>query len=83
MGDWHMLALTADGRVLAWGNDMQGSLGVDDSMRRGDTPVEVQFPGPTRVFCIGITAMGWHSGALGPVHVLRLVWSCKAYGSGV
>ena len=66
VGDWHAVALTTDGRVFTWGNDLQGSLGLGDSMfeRRIESPRQVQLFGPKERFCIGITAMGWHTGAL-------------------
>ncbi|MEV5568959.1 Ig-like domain repeat protein [Spirillospora sp. NPDC052269] len=42
-GDLHSLALTSDGRVLAWGANFNGQLG-DDSRTNGITPVEVHLP---------------------------------------
>ena len=66
MGDMHTVALAADGRVFTWGNDRQGLLGLGVSMvnRATQVPREVRLFGPERMFCVGVTAMGWHSGAL-------------------
>ena len=66
MGDAHDLALTADGRVFAWGSNLQGCLGIGKEVIHSIEPREVlRFgTGPGRVFCISITTNGWHSGAL-------------------
>ena len=66
MGDAHDLALTADGRVFAWGSNLQGCLGTGNGIPNSTVPCEVlRFgTGPGRVFCISITTNGWHSGAL-------------------
>ena len=82
LGDWHIVALTADGRVLSWGNDMQGTLGLGDSMaeQRVTSPQEVQpfGVGPSKVFCVGVTAMGWHTAVLAVDLEVRYYsnWSC-------
>ncbi len=60
----HSLALTADGRVLAWGDnhtDQYGN-GVGDTPGSGSTPVPVDLPAGTDV--TAITAGAWDGMAL-------------------
>ncbi|MQY10016.1 hypothetical protein SRB5_01200 [Streptomyces sp. RB5] len=45
-GDSHSLALTTDGRVLAWGWNYYGQVGDDTTINRS-TPVEVDMQGAT------------------------------------
>jgi alpha-tubulin suppressor-like RCC1 family protein len=40
-GAWHNLALKADGTVWAWGENLQGQLGVSTSTPRSDVAVQV------------------------------------------
>ncbi|MEU7023834.1 Ig-like domain repeat protein [Streptomyces sp. NPDC046203] len=61
-GDSHSLALTSDGRVLAWGADYNGQLG--DGMYNffpTPTPVETLLPAGTRVTAIDAATSGNHS----------------------
>jgi alpha-tubulin suppressor-like RCC1 family protein len=46
------LALTSDGRVLAWGDNTNGQLGVGTPNTRSLTPVGVHLPAGTRVKAI-------------------------------
>jgi len=57
----HSLALTSDGRVLAWGNSGFGQLG-DGTTASSSTPVAVDLPADTRV--TAVSAGGLHSLAL-------------------
>ncbi|NDK29323.1 DUF11 domain-containing protein [Streptomyces sp. TR1341] len=57
----HALALTADGHVLAWGQNSYGQLG-DGTTTNRNTPVEVHLP--QFVTVTGIAAGGRHSLAL-------------------
>jgi alpha-tubulin suppressor-like RCC1 family protein len=47
-GDLHALALTTDGRVLAWGYNFNGQLGDGSTVNR-DKPVRVKLPSGARV----------------------------------
>ncbi|MEV5568956.1 Ig-like domain repeat protein [Spirillospora sp. NPDC052269] len=47
-GYYHNLAVTSDGRVLAWGSNTAGELG-DDSTTQSTTPVEVHLPSGVHV----------------------------------
>jgi alpha-tubulin suppressor-like RCC1 family protein len=47
-GQLHVLALTADGQLLAWGNNQAGQLG-DGSTTSRLLPVRVRLPKGTRV----------------------------------
>ncbi|MCN9243591.1 Ig-like domain repeat protein [Streptomyces sp. RY43-2] len=60
-GDAHSLALTSDGRVLAWGNNGFGQLG-DGTTTTHLTPVETLLPTGTQV--TAVAAGGFHSLAL-------------------
>ncbi|MCN9243592.1 Ig-like domain repeat protein [Streptomyces sp. RY43-2] len=75
-GGYHSLALTSDGRVLAWGNNSAGQLG-DGTTTQRTTPVEVHLPAGTQATAIGAGA--YHSLALtsdGRV----LAWGNNFYG---
>ncbi|MFY4717281.1 DUF7507 domain-containing protein [Streptomyces sp. LaBMicrA B280] len=50
-GGYHSLALTSDGRVLAWGYNLFGQLG-DGTTANRSTPVEVDLPVGTTVTAI-------------------------------
>jgi alpha-tubulin suppressor-like RCC1 family protein len=50
-GEQHCLALTSDGRVLAWGRNDSGELGTGDTRVRL-VPAWVRLPGGTRVTAI-------------------------------
>lgn len=53
VGSGHVLALTADGRVFAWGSNADGQLGVSTPANYRVAPVEVTLPAatgtPTRI----------------------------------
>jgi alpha-tubulin suppressor-like RCC1 family protein len=75
-GTFHSLALTSDGRVLAWGNNGWGQLG-DGTSADSSTPVLVHLPALTRV--TAVTAGAFNSLALtsgGRV----LAWGNNEYG---
>lgn len=59
-GYGHSLALTADGRVFAWGQNFAGQLG-DGTAEDRDTPVEADLPEYTRVTAIASSSGGYHS----------------------
>ncbi|RXK35488.1 hypothetical protein M231_07266 [Tremella mesenterica] len=65
-GDYHNVALTADGKVFTWGKGDHGELGLGrteyERMRTVDEPREVDFG--EKVFAFGLAAAGWHTGAL-------------------
>lgn len=78
-GEGHSLALTDDGRVLAWGGNVDGQLGDGTQLTRS-TPVEVELPAGAEITGIsagrnhslavtsdgGVLAWGWNSdGQLG------------------
>ncbi|MEW2625662.1 chromosome condensation regulator RCC1, partial [Streptomyces sp. NPDC048106] len=62
-GYYHSLALTSDGRVLAWGRNNDGQLG-DETTTDRSTPVEVHLPPDAQVTTIA--AGGFHNLALTP-----------------
>ncbi|CDZ97300.1 FOG: RCC1 domain [Phaffia rhodozyma] len=78
LGDYHVAVLTAKGELSTFGQANSGSLGLGPiSVQRVDTPTVVQFGEPktagpdgigtglgTGKFVFGITASGWHTGAL-------------------
>lgn len=72
LGDYHYAALTSAGELYTWGQGAQGQLGLGDTPRRGQTrldePEKVVFPadkdGKEGCFVFGVTAAGWHTGAL-------------------
>ena len=45
-GEWHSYALTTDGRVLAWGWNVSGQLGVGNSVASSYVPVQAGVSGP-------------------------------------
>src|SRR5699024_10210929 len=57
-GFGHTVALTSDGRVLAWGGNGYGQLGDGTNTNR-TTPVEVRLPGGARIS--RVAAGGYHS----------------------
>ncbi|MCN9243590.1 Ig-like domain repeat protein [Streptomyces sp. RY43-2] len=57
-GFFHSLALTSDGRVLAWGDNSAGDLG-DSTTVSSSTPVEVHLPAGTQA--TAIAGGGLHS----------------------
>ena len=57
-GDFHNLALTSGGRVLAWGENISGELGDGTTISR-TTPVPVHLPAGTRIAAVG--AGSFHS----------------------
>ena len=61
-GDWHSLALGADGEVYAWGVNDNGQLGDGTHVAR-NRPVAVALPGGVRA--TAVSAGGEHSLALG------------------
>jgi uncharacterized repeat protein (TIGR01451 family) len=60
-GYWHSLALTSDGRVLAWGWNFYGEVG-DGTTTTRSTPVPVSLPAGTTA--TAVSAGGYHSLAL-------------------
>ena len=44
VGDYHSLALTADGTPHSWGRGTHGQLGLDDGNKTHNTPQQVQLP---------------------------------------
>ncbi|MBE1603927.1 Ig-like domain repeat protein [Actinopolymorpha pittospori] len=75
-GDRHGLALTSDGRVLAWGSNSNGQLG-DGTTTNRTTPVEVALPEGVTV--TQVSAGSFHSLAVtsdGRV----LAWGSNVYG---
>jgi alpha-tubulin suppressor-like RCC1 family protein len=75
-GQFHSLALTSTGQVLAWGSNSYGQLG-NGSTTNSSTPVAVSLPSGTTV--TAIAGGGLHSLALTSTgHVLAWGWN----GSG-
>ena len=69
LGDHHHVALTSQGEVYTWGDGANGQLGLGDGAHNVETPRKVRFPGDnvkdgSQSFVFGITAGGWHTGAL-------------------
>lgn len=73
LGDYHFAALTSSGELYTWGQGAQGQLGLGDTQKRGQTrvgePEKVTFSknggdGEDDCFVFGVTAAGWHTGAL-------------------
>lgn len=54
-GESHHLALLRDGRLLAWGRNNKGQLGVGDEEAR-PTPVQVPFPPEKKIRQIACTS---------------------------
>lgn len=75
-GNDHGLALTADGRVLAWGSNEDGRLG-DGTLTDRDRPVEAALPAGTTA--IAISAGGRFSLALTSSGQV-LSWGTNEYG---
>ncbi|MFG2112084.1 Ig-like domain repeat protein [Streptomyces sp. NPDC048718] len=74
------LALTSDGRVLAWGYNRSGQLGEGTNTRYHPTPVETLIPAGTTITAIAAGSTGNHSLALtsdGRV----LAWGYNSEGS--
>ncbi|WP_158587899.1 RCC1 domain-containing protein [Actinomadura logoneensis] len=71
-GSYHSLALTSDGRVLAWGDDTLGELG-DGRRARGGTPVFVHLPD-------GVTASGLAAGPGGQSFAVTSAGRLLAWG---
>ena len=72
-GAAHCEALTADGRLFAWGDNTQGELGVGTTQYIF-TPQEVQFP-------TGVTA--WADVAAGPGYTMMIAQNGLLYGCGI
>lgn len=72
-GAFHACALTTDGRVKCWGNNLNGQLGLGDLISRGRAPGDVGVALPFVDLGPGITARKL---ALGIVH------SCAALTDG-
>lgn len=67
LGDHHHVALTSKGEVFTWGEGSNGQLGLGDGRHRVAEPRQVKFAGDdedNETFIFGITAGGWHTGAL-------------------
>jgi alpha-tubulin suppressor-like RCC1 family protein len=75
-GVWHSLALTSDGRVLAWGDNEYGQLG-DGTTTSSNTPVEVALPEGVTVTQI---AIGHHYSLAVTSDGRGLGWGWNGYG---
>jgi len=75
-GNYHSLALTAFGDVLAWGNNAYGQLG-NGTTTNSNTPVFVSVPNAAIV--TAIAGGGSHSLALASTGQM-LAWGYNAYG---
>jgi SCF-associated factor 1 len=67
LGDHHHVALTSKGEVYTWGEGSNGQLGLGDGRATSPEPRQVKFQGDdddNQTFIFGITAGGWHTGAL-------------------
>jgi SCF-associated factor 1 len=67
LGDHHHAALTSQGEVYTWGEGSNGQLGLGDGRHTVPEPRKVIFAGDdpeNQSFVFGITAGGWHTGAL-------------------
>jgi alpha-tubulin suppressor-like RCC1 family protein len=75
-GGYYSLALTATGRVLAWGYDADGELG-DGGTTNSHVPVMVKLPAGTKVtaFAAGGSPEGVGGTTFGPGHSLALTAS--------
>lgn len=62
-GEGHSLALTDDGRVLAWGGNVDGQLG-DGTTTNSNVPVEVDTDLPAGQRVVRLAAGWWYSLAL-------------------
>lgn len=78
-GDAHSLALSADGRLIAWGNNCAGQLG-DGGTARQLQPVAVALP-------LNTTGAMWTQVASGSFHTMAYTsdgrlgaWGCNAFG---
>ncbi|MEV4255092.1 Ig-like domain repeat protein [Spirillospora sp. NPDC049652] len=76
-GYTHTLALTSDGRVLSWGGNTYGQLGIGSTAGPETTPVEVELPDGVTVTQV---ACGWaHSVALSSDGRV-LAWGRNVFG---
>ncbi|MQY14335.1 hypothetical protein SRB5_44990 [Streptomyces sp. RB5] len=75
-GDRHSLALTSEGRVLAWGNSAFGQLGNGSTQTRLE-PVEALIPAGTRVTAI---AAGFYHSLAVTSEGNALAWGDNFYG---
>ncbi|MEU8540307.1 Ig-like domain repeat protein [Streptomyces sp. NPDC048717] len=73
-GGQHTLALTTDGRVLAWGRNNEGQLG-DNTLVQRTTPVQTHLPA-------GTVATGIAAGGFGNAHGLALTSEGRVLGWG-
>ncbi|ORY27217.1 regulator of chromosome condensation 1/beta-lactamase-inhibitor protein II [Naematelia encephala] len=71
IGDYHWAALTSAGEMYTWGKGNHGELGLGLTSAKGEgsvlEPERVVFPSHgtgDEAFVFGITAGGWHTGAL-------------------
>jgi len=67
LGDHHHVALTSKGEVYTWGEGSNGQLGLGDGRSKALEPRKVKFEGDdeaNQTFIFGVTAGGWHTGAL-------------------
>ena len=85
-GDYHEVALTEGGEVWTWGQGDHGQLGIGKTIRMAEDPERVIFAGEEedgkRRFAFGVTAAGWHTGALllgdDPLHPIQATVSTSA-----
>ncbi|WP_426058488.1 RCC1 domain-containing protein [Hymenobacter sp. B1770] len=78
-GDFHSLALSTDGRLVAWGNNCAGQLG-DGSTTRQLQPVLVSMPqGSASAKWARIVSGGFHSLAYTTDNQL-CTWGCNGFG---
>jgi alpha-tubulin suppressor-like RCC1 family protein len=77
-GEWFSMALTTDGKVLTWGGNEWGQLGVATPAGYSATPVYAQIPPGTVVDAI---AAGWHSALAVTSTGEGLAWGVDVYGT--
>ncbi len=75
-GSYHSLALSSSGRVLAWGNNVDGELG-NGTTTNSSTPVAVSLASGTTV--TAIAGGGYHSLALTSTGQV-LAWGYNSFG---
>ena len=80
-GDLHSLALTSDGTVFAWGDNVSGELG-NGSTTESATPVKVQFPPGVTVTAIAAGSYANIPGQPGGDYNLALASTGAVYGWG-